>query len=51
MVIPLKEHVVGSSPTGPTENPVSGIEHFSVNNSRGDRPMAGRLNIRPHYLA
>ena len=51
MVIPLKEQVVGSSPAGPTENPVLGIEQFSANLSRGDRLMAGRLNIRPHYLA
>jgi hypothetical protein len=51
MVIPDKEHVVGSSPTGPAKNPVSGIERFSFGNSRGNRLMAGRLNIRPHYLA
>ena len=51
MVIPLKEQVVGSSPTGPTENPVLGIEQFSANLPRGDRLMAGRLTIRPQPLA
>jgi hypothetical protein len=45
MVIPVKEQDAGSSPAGPAENPFFGIELFSVNNSWGDRLMAGRLNI------
>ncbi len=31
--------------------PFLGVNHFSVNHSRGDRLMAGRLNIRPQPLA